>query len=72
MKLLQPIVVTPDTINLQDDNPTIYFGPDIAEKDDDSIPPFYISLNVHDKLLHNCLLDSSASHNLIPKRLVFL
>ena len=33
----------------------------------DSFPPFYISLNIHDKVLHNCLLDSGASHNLIPK-----
>ena len=33
----------------------------------DSCPPFYISLNIHDKVLHNCLLDSGASHNLMPK-----
>ena len=34
----------------------------------DSCPPFYISLNIHDKILHNCLLDSGASdHNLMPK-----
>jgi ribonuclease HI len=29
--------------------------------------PFYISLNIHEKTLHNCLLDSGASHNLMPK-----
>ena len=33
----------------------------------ESFPPFYISLNIHDKVLHNCLLDSGASHNLMPK-----
>ena len=33
----------------------------------DSCPPFYISLNIHDKIFHNCLLDSGASHNLMPK-----
>ena len=33
----------------------------------DSCPPFYISLDIHDKILHNCLLDSGASHNLMPK-----
>ena len=33
----------------------------------DSCPPFYISLNIHDKFLHNCLQDSGASHNLMPK-----
>ena len=36
----------------------------------DSCPPFYISLNIHDKILHNCLLDSRASHNLMPKALM--
>jgi ribonuclease HI len=30
-------------------------------------PPFYTSLNIHDKVLHNCLMDSGASHNLMPK-----
>jgi hypothetical protein len=31
------------------------------------VAPFYITLTVHDHLLHNCMLDSGASHNLIPK-----
>jgi ribonuclease HI len=30
-------------------------------------PPFYISLNVHDKILHNCLIDLGSSHNVMPK-----
>jgi hypothetical protein len=42
------------------------FGPNI-EDNGDSIAPFYISLTVHDHLLHNCMLDSGASHNLMPK-----
>jgi hypothetical protein len=33
----------------------------------DASPPFYISLNVHDKILHKCLMDSGAPHNVIPK-----
>jgi hypothetical protein len=33
----------------------------------DASPPFYISLNVHDKILHNFLMDSGASHNVMPK-----
>jgi hypothetical protein len=53
-------------VNLQDDKPTVTIGPMIEDRDD-SCPPFYISLNVHDKILHNCLLDSGASHNLMPK-----
>jgi FtsZ-interacting cell division protein YlmF len=32
-----------------------------------SVPPFYVSLNIHDKILHNAMLDSGASHNLMPK-----
>ena len=31
------------------------------------VPPFYVSLNFHDKILHNAMHDSGASHNLIPK-----
>jgi hypothetical protein len=40
-------------------------GP-IVEERDDSTPPFYVSLNVHEKILHNFLLDSGASHNFMP------
>ena len=29
-----------------------------------------MSLNVHDMVLHNAMLDSSASHNLMPKGVV--
>jgi hypothetical protein len=41
-------------------------GPHIEDGFDAS-PPFYISLNVHDKILHNCLMDSGASRNVMPK-----
>ena len=43
------------------------FGPRVEENDDDEVPAFYISLNVHDIILHNSMLDSRASHNLMPK-----
>ena len=26
-------------------------------------PPFYITLSLHGKLIHNCMLESRASHN---------
>ena len=42
------------------------FGPHIDGKDN-SASPFYISLNVHEKIMHNCLLDLGASHNLMVK-----
>ena len=57
-----------DTLHLADDTPELLFGPKIEGKcQEGAIPPFYISLNIHDKILHNAMLDSSASHNLMPK-----
>jgi hypothetical protein len=55
-----------DSINLQDEKLAVILGP-MVEGRDDSSPPFYTSLNIHDKVLHNCLMDSGASHNLMPK-----
>ena len=68
MKSLQPppIDVASDFINPQDGKPAIILGP-LVEDIDDSTPPFYLSLNIHDKILHNFLMDSGASHNLMPK-----
>ena len=45
---------TVDSLNLQDDHPTIMFGPQVENTDDDEVPPFYISLKVHD-LIHTML-----------------
>ena len=59
-----------DTVNLQEEHLRIFIGSaltDKAERDSSSSPPFYITLTVHDQMIHNCLLDSSASHNLMPK-----
>jgi ribonuclease HI len=53
-------------VNLQDEKPTVILGPMVANRDDSS-PPFYTPLNIHDKVLHNCLMDLGASHNLMPK-----
>jgi hypothetical protein len=63
---LSPTQPSTNSINLQDENPAVVLGP-MVEYRDDSIPPFYISLNIHDKVMHNCLMDSRASHNLMPK-----
>jgi hypothetical protein len=67
-KLLQsePSCHSTDSINLQDEKLEIILGPMVEDRDDSS-PPFYTSLNIHDKVLHNCLMDSGASHNLMPK-----
>ena len=68
LKALQaPAHVTfSDTVNLEDENPAITIGPHIEDRTDAS-PPFYISLNVHEKILHNFLMDFGASHNVMPK-----
>jgi ribonuclease HI len=58
-----------DVINLEDDKPNITFGPHF-EGARDTIASFYITLNVHDRLLHNCMLDSGASHNVMPKSIM--
>lgn len=70
LKILQPSLPTSNSFNLQDENMTIYLGSLVQEVDDDSPTPFYLSLNIHDHLLHNCLLDSGASHNLMPKKVM--
>jgi len=62
------IVENEDSINLFNDQPELIFGPDVNEKPlEGGVPPFYISLSIHDKILHKEMLDSRASHNLIPK-----
>jgi hypothetical protein len=57
-----------DTVNITDDQPELLFGPEVdGQTDNDVVPPFYINLNIHDKILHNAMLDSDTSHNLMPK-----
>lgn len=55
-----------DSIDLQDEKPTIVLSLMIEPTDNNS-PSSYVSLTIHDKILHNCLLDARASHNLMPK-----
>jgi hypothetical protein len=59
-------VTQPDSLNLQDERSTIVGGPHIEERGE-TMNPFYITLTVHDHILHNCMLDPGASHNLMPK-----
>ena len=35
--------------------------------DDGEVPPFYVTIKIHDQNLHNSMFDIGASHNLIPK-----
>jgi hypothetical protein len=61
----EPTLPSTDSVNLQDEKPAIILGP-LVEDRDDSSHPFYTSLNIHDKLLHKYLMDSRASHNIMP------
>jgi hypothetical protein len=57
-----------DTVNLTDDQPELLFGPEVdGHNDTGDVAPFYVSLNIHNLILHNAMLDSGASHNLMPK-----
>jgi hypothetical protein len=62
----EPSPHSTDSVNLQDEKTAIVLGP-LVEDRNDSSPPFYTSLNIHDKVFHNCLMDSGASHNIMPK-----
>ena len=58
-----------DKVNLQEENPKIFIGSALAEKIENEAgasPPFYITLTIHEQMIHNYLLDSGASHNLMP------
>jgi hypothetical protein len=46
-----------DTINLAGDQPELLFGPEVdGQIDNGVVAPFYISLNIHDLILHNAML----------------
>jgi len=57
-----------ETMNLSDDQPEPLFRPEVdGQADNGVVAPFYISLNIHDLILHNAMIDSGANHNLMPK-----
>ena len=55
-----------DILDVQEDNPTIYLGPRLEDDQNEEFPPFYVSISIHDMSLHNAMLDSGASHNIMP------
>lgn len=57
-----------DMVNVSDDHPEILFDPTVdGNLEESEVPPFYRSLKIHDFILHNAMLDSGASHNLMPE-----
>ena len=60
-----------DMVNVEDDQHEMIFGPaSNGESPDNNVPPFYISLRLHDFVLHNAMFDSRASHNRMPKAIM--
>lgn len=60
-----------DAVNVLDDQPELIFFPKVKGKSvDGGVLPFYVSLNIHDKVLHNAMFDTGASHNLMPKSMM--
>ena len=60
-----------DMVNVEDDQPELIFGPALdGESPDSDVPPFYISLRLHNYVLHNAMFDSGASHNLMPRAIM--
>lgn len=58
-------------VSVEDDQPKLIFGPALnGESPDSDVPPFYISLRLHEFVLHNAMFDSCASHNIMPKAIM--
>jgi len=58
-------------VRVEDDQPELIFGPALnGESPNSDVRPFYISLRVHEFVLHNAMFDSSASHNLMLKAIM--
>ena len=57
-------MINEDSLKLNDELPHIIVGR-LVEDQNNNVPPFYINLLLHDQLLHNCMLDSGASDNLM-------
>ena len=55
-------------VNVKYSHPELIFGPTIEGHSEYSeVPPFYLSLRLHEYILHNAMFDFGASHNLMPK-----
>lgn len=60
-----------EMVNIKDDQPELIFGPAIdGQSEDREVPKFYLSLKIHQFILNNTMLDSGASHNLMPKAIM--
>ena len=54
-----------------DDTPELLFGLEVDGKTmNTGVLPFYVNMHIHNKILHNAMFDSGASHNLMPKSMM--
>lgn len=60
---MHPSTPTPshDSLNIQEERSMVIFWPDVEELDS-STALFYVTLVMHDHLLHNCMFYSRVSH----------
>ena len=60
-----------DMVNVEYDHPELIFGPALeGQSEDNEVPPFCISLRLHEYVLYNAMFDTGASHNLMPKSIM--
>ena len=64
----EPLVEPPPTQNNVLDDPVVILHTMDSRKEDH--PPFYVSLMMGDLLLHNCMLDSGSSSNIMTKKVM--
>ena len=59
-----------DMVSVEDDQRELIFGPALnGESLDSDVPPFYISLRVHEFVLHNAMFDSGVPPTILCRRL---
>ena len=63
----EPLEEPPSQNNVLDDPVVILHTMDSRKEDH---PPFYVSLIMGDLLLHNCMLDSGSSSNIMTKKVM--
>ena len=51
LKPLREVTAILDSLNIQDDSPTILFVPHVDESIDEDVPTFYFILNIHNDIL---------------------
>ena len=60
-----------DMVDVEYDHPKVIFGPTIDGKLGESeVSHFYLSPRLHEYIIHSTMLDSDASHNLMPKAIM--